>query len=133
MIFVDTNIFLRFVLKDNLQQYKEARQLLRKGAGREVELFTSTVAIFEVYWVLKSFYQKNREEISKILRQILSFGYISIDNKAALSFAVEYYSKTSFDLADCFHLFYAQENKAGKFATFDEKLQRVFAKLNVKG
>lgn len=129
MIFIDTNIFLRFVLKDNLQQYKAARQLLGKGAGRRVELFTSTVAIFEVYWVLKSLYHKNREEISGILGQILSLGYITIDNKQAISSAVEYYSKTSFDLEDCFHLFYAQENKADKFATFDEKLQKAFAKL----
>ncbi|TSC90031.1 MAG: PilT protein domain-containing protein [Microgenomates group bacterium Gr01-1014_5] len=133
MIFIDTNLFLRFLLKDNLSQHKQAEKLLLRGAKEEVKLFTSVIVIFEVYWVLKSVYKKDRRELVKELRQILDLKFIQLDYRESLTLAVEHYSTTRFNLPDSFNLFYAKKNNADKFATFDEKLQKAFAKLESNG
>lgn len=46
MIFVDTNYFLRFILKDNQVQYLKARQLFLDAAKGEIELISSTTVFF---------------------------------------------------------------------------------------
>ena len=44
MIFVDTNYFLRFLLKDNKLQHRKAKQLMLDSAQGKLKLFTSIIA-----------------------------------------------------------------------------------------
>ena len=57
MIFIDTNYFLRFLLKDNEKQFIEVKKLFEKAILGEIDLYTSLIVIFEIYWVLSSFYK----------------------------------------------------------------------------
>lgn len=60
MIFVDTNYFLRFLLADQEEQHQTAKALFKKAAIGEVDLFTSLIVFFEVYWVLGEFLQERK-------------------------------------------------------------------------
>ena len=62
MIFVDTNYFLRLLIGDNVKQHLEAKQLFRQGAAGKVRLFSSAVVWLEIYWVMSSFYGKNKKK-----------------------------------------------------------------------
>ena len=78
MIFVDTNYFLRFLIDDNFQQAEEAKKLFLDAARGNLELVTSTIVIFEIYWVFKSYYQKTKDEIIGILQKVLAMNCSSI-------------------------------------------------------
>src|SRR3990167_1086604 len=84
MIFVDTNYFLRFLLKDNSEQYSIAKNLFLSGAKGKTELFTSLIVFFEIYWVLKSYYEKNKDELNKTLNKILNLTFIVFHEKERL-------------------------------------------------
>ncbi len=126
MIFVDTNYFLRFLRADVVDQYEKAKSLFRSGATGKKKLFTSTVVIFELYWVLTSFYKKDKKDIATLLLQILNMQFLDIEERSMLQKAGLIYQEGSFDLEDAYNLVYAKTKGAKEFKTFDKKLQRAF-------
>lgn len=126
--FVDTNYFVRFLLKDQPKQLKKAESFLLRGARKELNLFTSTLVIFEVYWILTSYYKKTKEEALAGLAKILKLRFIEIGGRETLTKAVFLCRESGLTLEDCHHLFYTLENKGQDLATFDRKLKREFNK-----
>lgn len=127
MIFVDTNYFLRFLRADIADQYKKVALLFRAGAKGEKKLFTSTVVLFEIYWVLTSFYGRSKKEIFLLLDKILSMYFIFLEERDILKSALDFYKSTQFDLEDSYNIAYAKVKGAKEFKTFDKKLQRAFS------
>lgn len=130
MIFVDTNYFLRFLLNDVNEQHIEAKNLFITASEGKVELITSTIVFFEIYWVLSSFYEKDKYEIAEALQKILSLNFIELRERQILFNSVSQFQKTNFDLEDCFNFCYAKSRgvRSGSFKTFDKKLEKEFNK-----
>lgn len=126
MIFVDTNYFLRFLLKDIKKQHQEAKSLFLKGAEGKVKLFTSLIVIFEIYWVLTSFYQKRKEKVIEIIDKIFNLAFIEIENKKLLKEALKIYQKTNLDFEDGYNLTLAKKKGIKEFKTFDERMKKEF-------
>lgn len=128
MIFVDTNYFLRFLIADEPAQHEKAKKLFLEGAEGKKKLFTSLVVLFEVYWVLTSFYQKNKREVAKILNQVLQLEFIRIEDREVLKKAIGIYQRKNLDLEDSYNLAYAKAKGASALVTFDLRLKKAFAK-----
>jgi predicted nucleic-acid-binding protein len=126
MTFVDTNYFLRFLLKDNDVEHQAAKQLLRAGAEGKIKLFTSIIVFFEIYWVLASFYEKEKSEIIPILNNILRMEFVALDERPLLKNALAIFADESVEFEDAFNLAYARARRADDFKTFDKKLNKVF-------
>lgn len=126
MIFVDTNYFIRFILKDEDSQYQIARTLFSSGAKEKTLLFTSTVVIFEIYWVLGHFYELPKRELVEVLAKIVAMPFLHLEERDYLSESIKIYSDTGLDLEDSYNLVYAKDHEAKKIATFDKKLQKHF-------
>lgn len=128
MTFVDTNYFLRFLLKDVEKHYLEAKKLMFEALETKVKLFTSTIVFFELYWVLSSYYDMNKIKLLKILNQILDLEFIQLDERTLLRNSLELFTETNLSLEDCFNLNFARAKNAKDFKTFDIKLHKVFQK-----
>ena len=126
MIFVDTNYFLRFLLQDIQKQHKEAEKLFLEAAEGKLKLFTSLIVVFEIYWVLSSFYKKDKREAVGILDEILSFQFLKIDEKEILSEAIRIYKKNNVSIEDSYNVAFAKGRNAVVFKTFDVKLAKLF-------
>ena len=126
MIFVDTNYFLRFLLADLEDQYSQVKKLLDDAATGRVEIFTSTVVFFELYWVLRSFYQKDRKQIAQTLEDFLDLEFIGLSERQFLKASLETFKKSNLSLVDCFNLVFAKDSNAKAFKTFDHKLAKFF-------
>lgn len=64
---LDTNILLRFLLDDHAELSKKARHIFKQADQNACALVLSDVAIAEAVWVLKSFYELTRADISSQL------------------------------------------------------------------
>ena len=129
MTFVDTNYFLRFLLRDNESQYKKTKQLFIEASNGEIELTTSVIVFFEVYWVLKSFYGKNKSELSEILDKLLALTFIHLEEREILKNSLQFYEAYSLSFEDCYNLIYIKERGVKDLRSFDNKLLKVFRKL----
>lgn len=130
MVFVDTNYFLRFLLKDIKEQAGKAAELFKKGALGKIQLFTSTIVFFEVYWVLSSSYAKKKSRVILLLLDILSMDFIHFENGSLLAETLHIFEKSALSLVDSFNLVYAQANNASSFSTFDRRLSKELKKLS---
>jgi predicted nucleic-acid-binding protein len=128
MMFVDTNYFLRFLLSDQGAQHKTATQLFAQAASGEVRLFTSLVVFLEIYWVLSSFYQKNKKELIEKLEGVLGMSFIEIQDREILESAVRVYKDTTLDLEDAYNLVFAAFHGASELKTFDKQLDKIFSR-----
>ena len=122
MTFVDTNYFLRFLLADVSEQHRKAKDLFEDAALGKIKLFTSTIVFFEIYWVLASFYEKDKKQLTKILSDLLLMSFVKLIERDLLKQALEVFTKSNLDLEDSFNLVYAKKKKVRIFKTFDKKL-----------
>lgn len=128
MIFVDTNYFLRFLLRDIESQYKEAKNLFLQAGRGKVELYSSTVVFFEVFWVLRSTYKKDKQALIDKLSKLLKLN-VEFDKHLILVNSVDLFKKSNLTLEDCYNLCLAHEKGFKDFKTFDVKLGNELEKL----
>ncbi len=128
-VFVDTNYFLRFLLEDNLPQYKKARELFLKASDGKIKLVTTGVVIFELYWVLAKYYKKTKKEVIFALKEILNFVFLEIEHKDLLKESIYFYEKFNLDLEDCYAMAYVIQNNIKNLKTFDIKLSKKFSEI----
>ncbi|EKD85466.1 MAG: PilT protein [uncultured bacterium] len=125
MIFVDTNYFLRFLLKDVENQYQDAKKLFLQAVRGETKLFSSTVVFFEIFWVLRSTYKKDKQALVEKLEMILGLNIV-FDQHQFLAESVHLFKQINLSLEDCYNLTIARAKGAQDFKTFDIKLAKVF-------
>lgn len=126
MIFIDTNYFASFLLHDNNDQFVIAKKIFNDGAEGTLELFSTTIVFFEIYWLFKSYYKKTDLEIYYILRSILKMDFIYFEDREILIKALEIYKKSSIGMEDSYNLVYSKSKEATDFKTFDKKLLKLF-------
>lgn len=131
MIFVDTNYFLRFFLKDNSDQYKQVKKLFDQAATGQVKLASSAIAFFEIYWVLSSLYGRSSPLVSNILKSALDMDFIFLPYRHLLKDCLINIAFFNYDLEDAFNFLYAHKKHFSDFATFDEKLKNKFNQIKV--
>ena len=125
-VFVDTNYFLRFLIRGDEEQFQTVSKLLKDGLSGKVVLVTDEVVIFEIYWVLKSFYKIEKEECVRLLIKILELSFIEIEKRSELLVALSTFSKENIELEDGYHLACSVGKKCDELATFDEKMRKVW-------
>ena len=127
MTFVDTNYFLRLFLADNAHQYQTAKELINNAAVGKVKIFTSTIVVFEIYWVLRSYYQRDKEQIVKTLEDFLNLEFSQLEERERLRDSLKLFRDSRISLVDCYNLIFAKGSGAKDFRTFDKKLAKFFS------
>ncbi len=119
-IFVDTNVFLRFFVRDVEPLYQKARELFQKAEEGKIVLETTDLVIAEIVWVLESYYDLSRVEIKEIVETILETKNIRIINKSLIEDAIGLYGKSKMDFVDAFNAAYMKKKGMKNLATFDK-------------
>jgi predicted nucleic-acid-binding protein len=116
MIAVDTNVLVRFLVRDNATQAARAAALVRAN-----EIWVSKTVLLETEWVLRSLYGFSPESLASALRALGGLPTIFLEDEVAVAKALDWF-KEGLDFADALHL--ASAGNAKEFATFDRKLAR---------
>jgi predicted nucleic-acid-binding protein len=114
MIAVDTNLLVRLLIQDDVQQAAKVEQLFSQH-----KIFIADTVILETEWVLRFAYKIKVEEIHLGLSQILGLENVFVRDQLAIQQALEWF-EAGMDFADAWHLALSQPCKT--FATFDQKL-----------
>lgn len=127
-MFIDTNYFLRFFLRDIKEQNVLVEQFFIDAVDKKTPLVTSAVVFFEFNWVLGRYYKKRKEEKVLLLRNFLKLKFINLQDREMLIKTVDLFEKVGLDIEDCYNLFYAKKAGVSEFKTFDRKLKNEFDK-----
>lgn len=116
MISVDTNIVVRLLTKDDLEQFQRSLKLFQ-----EKDNFICDTVILETEWVLRFAYKFSPQEINQAFTKLFGLPNVYLSNANAISQVIDWH-KAGLDFADAFHL--AQSQHCSQFYTFDQKFLR---------
>lgn len=69
---IDTNVFLRTLIKEDEVVHKECKDLLRAVKVNKIKAVTSNLVLAEVMWTLLSFYNVERQVATESVRGIIN-------------------------------------------------------------
>ena len=124
MTAIDTNVLVRYLVLDNLEQAEAARELL-EGLTPEQPGFICREVILEVVWVLERTYGFSRDQIADVLLELAATDTLVIEAAEDVVSAAEIYRQGGTDFSDLMILAAAINAGAGPLYTFDRKFARL--------
>jgi predicted nucleic-acid-binding protein len=120
---LDTNVLVRYLVRDDKRQADRASAFIRKTMERGESCFISHVVLCELVWVLESAYGFKKKQIVDVLGKILVTKQVEIQAKDIVWRAVHAYAVGKGDLADYLTGLTNQAHGCDLTATFDHELQ----------
>jgi predicted nucleic acid-binding protein len=125
MRFVDTNIFLRFLVNDVPQQADACEALFRKAIAGEEALYTTDMVIAEIVWVLESYYELSGTEVRTKVEKILNTPNLTCDNKEIILHALALYDEKRIDYNDAYNACILKMKGIGEIYSYDKHYDRL--------
>lgn len=121
---VDTNVFLRFFLKDNPRYFKIANKFFTQAKKGKVILILIPEVVFEIDYVLRGVYSLSKKETTDILANLIKSPVLKVYDRGILIKAVEKYKKLKIELVDIFLYEKAQKEKL-QVLSFDKDFSKI--------
>lgn len=124
----DTNVILRYLIKDNRELYNRADQFFSKIKVGEERAIILECVIVECIYVLIKIYKVPRDEAANSLIAILNYRGIANHDRDDLISALYLFAREKIDIVDC--ILYVKANNSGSILfSFDNDLNKM-ARLN---
>ena len=125
MIGLDTNVLVRFLVRDDPDQSRAAAALIETQLSAEAPGFVSTVAMAELAWVLDRAYGFSASEIAAAIERILQTDALMVECEAEVFAAMVALKDARGSFADA--LIGALGSRAGctHTVTFDHRALRL--------
>lgn len=120
-VFVDSNVFLRFLTFDDEKQHTKAADLMHKATDGKIALITGPPVLFEIAWTLRAAYQQPQEQILEILQAILNMAGLRVLDAELVENAIDLARKCGQEFADAYICVSAAATDADEIATFNRK------------
>lgn len=130
-IFVDTNLFLRFLTNDVPAQADAVEELLRQAGQGKVTLVTNGIVIAEIVWTLESYYGLDREDIQNKVLAIIGTPGLEVFEGSLILKSIIWYAEKNVDFIDAYNAAWMDEQGIGRIYTFDQKHFSRFDDLKV--
>lgn len=121
MIALDTNLLLRFLVRDDPQQAEHVRALIQEKLTVDNPGFVSTVVVVEMAWVLEDSFARPLEEVRSIIAKMLATPQLQFEHEGAIAAALN----SAQGLADALIHEIGKANGCRKTLTFDRKFARM--------
>jgi len=125
MLGVDTNVLIRYLVRDDQPQYEKARRLIDREVSKGDPLLVSLLVLLESEWVLRSKYGLPKSEIVAAFSAMLEATDLVFEDEPSIEHAIYLWKDSSADFADC--LIDARNLRLGcrATATFDGRALRL--------
>lgn len=120
-VFVDTNLFIRYLTNDDPVKADRVEMLLEEAKAGKVLLVTVEMVLAETVWVLESGYDLPRARIAHLVRAILATPGIDVVNGALVLRALELYETAKIDFVDGYIAAVMERRGIREIFSFDKK------------
>ncbi len=122
---IDTNVLVRFIVKDDEAQAALAKQALTQSCTQSNPGFINSIVLAELNWVLGRTYGYSREEIAGVIETLLSVRELTVEYAAEAWAALQASNNLNVDFSDAYLGFINESNDCSKTITFDKKAARL--------
>jgi predicted nucleic-acid-binding protein len=117
---LDTNVLVRYLVRDDPEQSRIAARYIEAGV-----CYINAIVLCELVWVLESAYRYPRNIVASTMEKILMTGDFEIEDRDTAWQALADYRGTKADFADC--LIVRRNTVAGceETGTFDKRVKGI--------
>jgi predicted nucleic acid-binding protein len=120
-VFVDTNLFLRYLTNDVPAQADAVENLLHQAGQGKSRLVTNGMVIAEIVWTLESFYELERDDIQNKVLAILNTPGLELPESNLILKSIIWYAEKNVDFIDAYNAAWMEQKGIEKIYTFDQK------------
>lgn len=123
--FLDTNILLRYLTRDDEQKAQRALDLLLKVEQGEEKVITSPLVIFEVVFTLQNFYKVPRQQIRELVLPIIFLRGLQLPDKNVYHHAFDLYTSKNISFADAYNAAYMFSEEISYVYSWDRDFDKI--------
>lgn len=120
MIAVDTNVIVRFLVRDDETQAAAVRRRLKQAEAERERLLVPLLVVLETIWVLESAYGKSRHEVLDAIEDMRQMPVFEFEKDEVVERVLNDGRKSKADLADLLIAHSAQSCGCDSGITFDK-------------
>jgi predicted nucleic-acid-binding protein len=125
MIGLDTNVLVRYVLRDDVQQAEVVDRLVEKCIAEHVLIVISLLTLQETEWVLRACAKIDKASIITLFKALLESADILIETEDILEEALLHFENSNADFSDCLMVAQYQHIACDYMVTFDCKAAKI--------
>lgn len=125
MVGLDTNVLVRYIVRDDPAQAARADACIEGKCSRDAPGFIAQVVLVELVWVLARGYGYTSSQVREVLFALLTSEELMVDTPDVVNAALTAFASSNADFADC--LIGAVNSRSGcsETWTFDRKASRL--------
>ncbi len=120
MASLDTNVLVRFLVRDDASQAAAATSLIRSAVRKGEPLFVPVTVLLELEWVLRSAFGFDKPAVLQALFGLLGSFELAFESEGAIELALAQYERSAADFSDGLHVALAQQANQSPLWTFDK-------------
>ena len=121
---LDTNVLVRFLVRDDEGQANTVYRIFKQAEEDKRPLWVPIVVVLETLWVLESVYEVERENILDAIEDLLLMPTLKFEAQPAIQGLVSSACANNADLPDLLVAFCAKHSGCEAVLTFDRKAAR---------
>jgi predicted nucleic acid-binding protein len=123
--FVDTNVFLRYLTKDDPSKYERCREMFKKALEGQIAIATSGMVIAELIWTLLSYYKAPKAEVIEKVSVILGTENLFVPDKDMLADALVLYARRNIDFIDAYNAVFMKYKGLREIYSYDDDFETI--------
>jgi predicted nucleic-acid-binding protein len=125
MLGIDTNVLVRFLVRDDEAQFEKTRKLIKREVAAGSGVLVNQLVLLETEWVLRSRYTLPKNLIIQAISGLLDASDVRFEDEPAVEEALFIWKDSAADFADC--LIGAKNRRLGcrATATFDMRASKL--------
>src|SRR5450631_1966081 len=101
MLGIDTNVLLRYLLRDDEAPFQKARRLILREIESGEPVLINLLVLLETEWVLRSRYSQPKAQILSAFSDLLGVDLLVFEDEPAVEGALYSWKDSPADFADC--------------------------------
>jgi predicted nucleic-acid-binding protein len=122
---LDTNVLVRFLVRDDEKQAAMVKRMLLDAEKSNEQLFIPLAVTLETIWVLSSAYDYSRKEIVDAFDGLLSLPLFLMEDQICIATLCRKAHTTEAELSDLLIGIIARDRGCATTMTFDKKASRL--------
>lgn len=118
---VDTNVLVRFLVRDDETQAQTVYKIFKKAEIDKKVFFVPLLVVLETVWVLDSVYKLSRKEILDVFNDLLLLPILKFEDTSTIHRFISMAGKNKVDLPDVLIACSAILSGCDRVLTFDKK------------
>ena len=121
---LDTNVLIRFLTSDKTQKFRGVYALFESLEQGDLRVELKLIVLFQVVFVLKSFYSVPRKGIATGMLGILEYKGIIVKEKRIVRRTLKLWHDSKLDIVDCYLIACLEGDRQNMLYSYDRDFDK---------